>query len=66
MEFRQLDHIKSKKKMANKPSKIVEEADQGHFFFIGGRSKLLQWSISQKKVTKEYGDIMNDSIYSMV
>jgi WD40 repeat protein len=52
--------------MANKPSKMVEEADQGHSFFIGGRGKLMQWSISQKKVTKDYGDIMAGSIYSMV
>jgi hypothetical protein len=34
--------------------------------FIGGYRKLLQWSISQQKVTKDYGNIMAGGIYSMV
>jgi hypothetical protein len=52
--------------MGNKPVKMIEEADQGHYLFIGGRGKLMQWSVSQKKVIKDYGDIMAGAIYSMV
>jgi WD40 repeat protein len=34
--------------------------------FFGGDGKLMQWSVSQKKVTKEYGGIMAGCISSMV
>jgi hypothetical protein len=34
--------------------------------FIGGYKILLQWSISQQKVTKDYGNIMASGILSMV
>jgi WD40 repeat protein len=37
----------------------------GESFFIGGQRKLMQWSASQKEVTKDYGSIMAGSIYSM-
>jgi hypothetical protein len=33
--------------------------------FIGGTSKLIQWSVSQKKVTKDYGGIMTGYNFSM-
>jgi hypothetical protein len=33
--------------------------------FIGGYQKLMQWSVIQGKVTKEYRDIVVDAIYSM-
>ena len=42
---------------------LKEMADN---LFIGGRGKLLQWSVSQKKVTKDYGGIMAGNIFSMV
>jgi hypothetical protein len=34
--------------------------------WIGGGEKLMQWSVGKKKVTKDYGDIMTESIHSMV
>jgi hypothetical protein len=34
--------------------------------FIGGKKTLLQWSISQQKVTKDFGNIMTGRIESMV
>jgi hypothetical protein len=34
--------------------------------FIGGYEKLIQWTVSQQKVTKDYGGIMTGGICSMV
>jgi WD40 repeat protein len=34
--------------------------------FLGGYGGLKQWSVSQKKVTKDYSDIMAGHINSMV
>jgi hypothetical protein len=34
--------------------------------FIVGETKLWQWSVGQKKVHKEYGDIMTGNIFSIV
>jgi WD40 repeat protein len=44
----------------------IKEADQADHLFIGGRKKLMQWSISQQKVTKDFGNIMASAILSMV
>jgi hypothetical protein len=33
---------------------------------MGGYQKLMQWSISKKKVTKDYGEVMVQFIHSMV
>jgi hypothetical protein len=38
----------------------------GESLYIGGQKKLIQWSVSQKKVTKGHGDIMAGYILSMV
>jgi hypothetical protein len=43
----------------------IKEADQADHLFIAA-DKLLQWSVSQKKVTNDYGDIMAGDIMSMV
>jgi hypothetical protein len=43
-----------------------KEADQADSLFKGGYQKLVQWSVSQNKVTKDYGDIMPGIIHSMV
>ena len=45
---------------------MVEEADQADNLFIGGEKTLMLWSVSQGEVTKDYGDIMTGSIWSMV
>jgi WD40 repeat protein len=45
---------------------MIEVADQADNLFIGGENKLWQWSVSQKKVTKDYGEIMAGRILSMV
>jgi hypothetical protein len=44
----------------------IKEADQADNFFIGGHRKLLHWSVSQEKKTKDYGPIMPGNISSMV
>jgi hypothetical protein len=44
----------------------IKEADHADNLFISGERKLMQWSVSQKKVTKDYGDIMAGIIRSMV
>jgi WD40 repeat protein len=49
----------------NLPPKI-KEADLGDNLWIGANAKLIQWSVSQGIVTKDYGDIMAGSIKSMV
>jgi hypothetical protein len=43
----------------------IKEAHQADKLFIGG-DKLLQWSLSHKKLTKDYGRIMAGTIISMV
>ena len=43
----------------------IKDADYADILFIGGIQKLMQWSISQGEVTKDYGDIMAGGIYSM-
>jgi hypothetical protein len=43
-----------------------EETDYADNLFIGGVGKLMQWSVSRKKVTKDYGFIMAGDIASMV
>jgi WD40 repeat protein len=45
---------------------MVEEPDLADSLFLGGQRGLKQWTVSQKKVTKDYGDIMAGVIYSMV
>ena len=44
----------------------AKKADKADNFFIGGNKKLLQWSISLQKMTKDYGNIMAGIIFSMV
>jgi succinate dehydrogenase flavin-adding protein (antitoxin of CptAB toxin-antitoxin module) len=44
----------------------IQEAASADHLFIAGDGELWQWSISQKKVTKNYGKIMVGSIQSMV
>jgi hypothetical protein len=44
----------------------IKEADQADNLFIGGDRKLVQYSVSQVKVIKDYDDIMTGMIYSMV
>jgi WD40 repeat protein len=44
----------------------ITQADYADNFFIGTRGKLMQWSVSQRKVTKDHGDIMTDHITGMV
>jgi hypothetical protein len=44
----------------------IKKADFPDILFIGGMGKLVQWSISQEKVTKHYGEIMHGMINSMV
>jgi hypothetical protein len=44
----------------------IKEAATTDILFIGGYKKLIQWSVSQKKVTKDYGNIMAANISSMV
>jgi WD40 repeat protein len=41
------------------------EIGPGQNFFIGGVEKLIQWSVGQQKVTKDYGHIMPGLIKSM-
>ena len=45
---------------------MIEELDLADNLFFGGHCKLVQWSVSQKKVTKDYGDVMVGYILSMV
>jgi hypothetical protein len=52
--------------MGNKSGKIIEEADYTDNLFIGCDGKFMQWSISKKIVTKNYGGIMAGEISSMV
>jgi hypothetical protein len=58
--------------MGNKSSKTgpaqnlpptIKEDDK---LYIGGHGTLMQWSVSKKKVTKDYGKIMEGFIRSMV
>ncbi len=44
----------------------IQEADHADLLFIGGKGKLMQWSVSQGKVTKDFGAIMAGVIFSMV
>jgi WD40 repeat protein len=46
----------------NKSPKKFDKDD----FFINNREKLMCWSVSQEKVTKNYGKIMTGEIHSMV
>ncbi len=43
----------------------IKDADYADILFIGGNKTLMQWSVSQGEVTKDYGDIMAGGIYSM-
>ncbi len=43
---------------------IIKEADSD-ILFIAGTRKLMHWSVSQNKMTKDSGYIMTGSIYSM-
>jgi hypothetical protein len=43
-----------------------EQVDLADNLFVGGHKKLLQWSIGQEKAVKDYGDLMNGDICSMV
>jgi WD40 repeat protein len=44
----------------------ITEADLADNLFIGGWRTLMQWSVSQGKVTKDYCVIMTGDIRSMV
>jgi hypothetical protein len=44
----------------------LEEADMADSFFIGSVGKFMQWSVSQEKVTKDFGHIITGDIYAMV
>jgi WD40 repeat protein len=44
----------------------INEADWADNLFIGDWGILMQFSVSQKKVTKDYGRIMDGNILSMV
>jgi WD40 repeat protein len=44
----------------------IKQADSADILFIGGKHKLMQWSVSQGQATKEYADIMAGDIYSIV
>jgi hypothetical protein len=44
---------------------MVEEADAADNLFVGGKKKLMQWSVSQGKVTKDWGNVMAGDIESM-
>jgi hypothetical protein len=44
---------------------MIKEAYRADNLFIGGRGKFMQWSFSQKKVTKDYGVIMAGDISSI-
>jgi WD40 repeat protein len=44
---------------------MIKETYKTDNLFIGG-SKLIQWSVSKKKVTKDYGGIVVGCITSMV
>jgi WD40 repeat protein len=43
----------------------IKEADQADNFLIGSYVVFLQWSVSQKKVTKFYGGFKDSMIQSM-
>jgi hypothetical protein len=45
---------------------MIEKAGLADILFIGGVGKLMQWSVSQQKVTKDYGGTMTSAIRSMV
>ncbi len=44
----------------------TEESDSADSLFVGGERKLMQLSVRQMKVIKDYGNIMTGYIYSMV
>jgi hypothetical protein len=44
----------------------IKEAEYADNLFIGTDEELMQWSVSQKKVTKNYGHIMAGYILLMV
>jgi WD40 repeat protein len=44
----------------------IKEADSADHLFIAASGTLLQWSVTQKKVTKDYGNITVGYINSMV
>ena len=52
--------------MYNISEEMKEEVDQADILFIGGEGGFKQWSVRQEKVTKEYSDIMEGRVYSMV
>jgi hypothetical protein len=43
----------------------IKDADYTDILFIGGNKTLMQWSVSQGEMTKDYGDIMAGFIVSM-
>ena len=51
--------------LLKKSSSMIKEAYKADNLFVGG-SELMLWSVSQKKVTKEYDDIMAGRNNSMV
>jgi WD40 repeat protein len=44
----------------------TKETDLADSLFVGGERKLMQLSVRQMKVIKDYGDIMAGDISSMV
>ena len=47
-------------------SSMIKEAYKADDLLITGEGKLMHWSVSQKKVTKDYGGIMDGYICTMV
>ena len=54
-----------KKKAYNFEGMIVD-TDEADILFIGGKRKFMQWSVSKKKMIREYNGIMAGNTLSMV
>ena len=52
--------------LCKRSSSMIKEAYKAENLFIGGNGSLMHWSVSQKRVTKDYNGMMFGSIYSMV
>jgi hypothetical protein len=44
--------------LSKKSNCMIKEADKAGSLFVAGEGKLMHWSVSQEKVTKDYGGIM--------
>ncbi len=47
------------------PLPTIKGADNADYLFIGSIGPLMQWSVSQEKMTKEYAGIMAGCVGSM-